>query len=100
MGQRHRLNDEDVKAAVRWIFRQRESLPLLFALQDIVAEIGPSDTCALHAHNERRKFASDLLLMRAEEADSDGSDKADNGRTGTTPSGTPRKRKRHGPAGR
>lgn len=100
MRQRHRLNDEDVKLAVRWIFRQREALPLLYALQDIVEEIGPSDTCALHAHNERRKFASDLISMRAEEADSDGSGKVEHGRQQSQPVDKQRKSRRHGPAGR
>ncbi|NTG01874.1 hypothetical protein G6L30_17295 [Agrobacterium rhizogenes] len=95
-----RINDEEVKLSVRWILRQREALPFLAALQGILEEVGPSETCALHAHNERRKFASDLISMRAEEADSDGSDKADERKTKIRPaSAKPRKSRRHGPAG-
>ncbi|NTG61835.1 hypothetical protein G6L45_16265 [Agrobacterium rhizogenes] len=94
-----RLSDDVVRQSVRWILRQREAASFLAALQGILEEIGPSDTCALHAHNERRKFASDLILMREEDADSDGSGKVDDGRKTAQPADKPRKSRRHGPAG-
>jgi hypothetical protein len=96
---RPRLSDDDVQASLSFFFRHPQSRPFVDFLFGVLTEIGPSDTCALHAHNERRKFASDLLSTRAEEADSDGSDKADNGRKVTRPAEKQRKSRRHGPVG-
>jgi hypothetical protein len=94
-----RLSDEDVRDSIRWIFRQREARPFLSALQGILEEIGPQDTCALHGHNERRKFASDLISMAEEEAESDGSVRSDENKQGKRAIDKQRKSRRHGPAG-
>lgn len=60
---RFRTDDPDLKAAVWKIARTPEGSVLFAALQSVVEEIGPTDTCALHAHNERRKFAANLIAM-------------------------------------
>lgn len=93
-----RLNDDDVKAAVWKIARTPEGQVLLSALQAVVEEIGPVETCALHAHNERRKFASDLIAMAEAENtnEPDGTDE----RRNVSPGGKRRTSRRHGPAGR
>lgn len=94
---RVKLSGEDVQHSMRWFARQPESAPFFAALHGILAEIGPTDTCALHAHNERRKFASDLIAM-AEAEKRDGPEDEFERRNG--PRAAPRKTRRHGPAGR
>jgi hypothetical protein len=100
---RRRLSDEDVQLSIRKLFRQPEARPLVEYLQAVVDEIGPSETCALHAHNERRKFASELIAaaVTARESESDGSDDkaGQDGRTAKHGAGK-RRNRRHGPAGR
>ena len=94
-----RLSDEDVKHAVRWFARQPESAPFFAALQAVVEEIGgPMETCALHRHDERRKFASDLIAM-AEAEKRDGPESNELERRNVSRA-EPRKNRRHGPAGR
>jgi hypothetical protein len=93
-----KLLDDDVKAAVWKIARTAEGQLLFSALQSIVEEIGPTETCALHAHNERRKFASTLIAM-AEAEKRDGTEDDDLGRRNESRTAT-RKSRRHGPAGR
>jgi hypothetical protein len=96
---RYRMNDEEVKAAVWRIARTPEGQLLFSALQSVVEEIGPVETCALHAHNERRKFAANLVAM-AEADKRDGTvDEEVERRNGTARTST-RKSRRHGPAGR
>ena len=104
---RPRLSDEDVRLAFRRILRLPEARPALEYLQGVLEEIGPSETCALHAHNERRKFAAELIAMLAVEAgsESDGSDGPEDdgrerrlGRQGRQERG--KRSRRHGPAGR
>lgn len=95
---RYKLKDDDVKAAVWRIARTPEGQLLFSALQSVVEEIGPVDTCALHAHNARRIFAADLIAMA--EADlSDGIESESTGRRNAGRTDT-RKSRRHGPAGR
>jgi hypothetical protein len=98
---RPKLSDEDVRHSFRWFSRQSESAPFLNFLQAVLEEIGPVETCALHAHNERRKFASDLIAMaetdRRDESDQGGTDEPER-RHGTK--SIQRKSRRAGPAGR
>lgn len=68
-----KLSDEEVKQAIRWFARQPESIPFFACLETIVDGIGPEDTCALHRHEERRKFAANLIAM-AESEKRDGQD--------------------------
>ncbi|WP_158000364.1 hypothetical protein [Sinorhizobium meliloti] len=68
-----KLSDEEVKQALRWFARQPESVPFFACLESIIDEIGPTETCALHRHDERRKFASNLIAM-AETEKRDGQD--------------------------
>jgi hypothetical protein len=93
-----KLHDDDVKAAVWRIARTPEGQLLFSALQFIVEEIGPVETCALHAHNERRKFAATLIAM-AEADRRDGNEDEDVERRNVSRTPT-RKSRRHGPAGR
>lgn len=94
-----KLSDEDVKHAVRWFSRQQEGQPFFAALQSLVEEIGgPVDACALHRHDERRKFASDLIAM-AEAEKRDGNEGKELERRNPT-SPKPRVSRRAGPAGR
>ncbi|MBD9540113.1 hypothetical protein IB276_11675 [Ensifer sp. ENS04] len=96
-----KLSDEDVKQALRWFARQPESDPFFACLESIVDEIGPVDTCALHAHNERRKFAANLIAM-AESEKRDGQD-SDRTHAPDRPKQLrrgPAKKRRAGPAGR
>src|SRR5262249_18732665 len=59
-----KFSDEEVRHAVRWFYRQPEGQPFFDALQSILEEIaGPQDASALHRHDERRKFAADLIAM-------------------------------------
>lgn len=95
---RYTLNNEDVKLAVWRIARTPEGQLLFSALQSVVEEIGPVETCALHAHNARRIFAANLIAM-AEAEFSDGSESEPTGRRNAGRTET-RKSKRHGPAGR
>lgn len=95
-----KLSDEDVKHAVRWFARQQESHPFFAALQAIVEEIGgPVEACALHRHDERRKFASDLIAM-AEAEKRDGNEGSELERRKPTNPKLPRVGRRAGPAGR
>jgi hypothetical protein len=95
-----KLSDDDVKQSFRWFARQAESAPFMAAIYTVLAEIGPSETCALHAHNERRKFASDLIAM-AETERRDGTDQStDNVERRNGTKATQRKSRRAGPAGR
>lgn len=100
---RPRLNDGDVKFAFMRFLRSPEGRVALEALQGVVEEIGPVETCALHAHNERRKFAAELIAMAiaAEEPGSDGPDYAveQTGRSSRNEH-KGRRSRRHGPAGR
>lgn len=94
---RYRLKSDEVQAAVWKIARTPEGQLLFSALQSVVEEIGPVETCALHAHNARRIFAADLIAMA--EADlSDGIESESTGRRNAVRS--ERKSRRHGPAGR
>lgn len=95
---KYKMKDEDVRAAVWRIARTPEGQLLFSALQSVVEEIGPVETCALHAHNARRIFASDLIAM-AEADFSDGLEESDSGRRNAARTET-RKSRRHGPAGR
>ena len=93
-----RLADEEVIQALRWFARQPQSEPFFAALQSIVEEIGGlQDTCALHRHDERRKFAADLIAM-AEAEKRDGPEDEAERRNGTR--AATRRSRRHGPAGR
>lgn len=95
---RFKLTDEEVQHAVRWFSKQPESAPFFAALQSIIEEIaGPQDTCALHRHDERRRFAADLMAMAEAEA-SDGPHEQADRRNGSKH--LPRKTLRRGPAGR
>lgn len=95
-----KLSDEDVKHAVRWFSRQPESAPFFAALQGVVEQIGGHlETCALHRHDERRKFAADLIAM-AEAQKSDGPENDETERRYGQRGATQRKSRRHGPAGR
>lgn len=99
-----RLSDDDVKVAFRKILRLPEALPALAALHGIVDEIGPDETCALHAHNARRKFASELIAMAYATEESDSSDGAEyatgqENRISRRGSSGSRKGRRHGPTG-
>lgn len=60
---RFKLNDDDVRAALSWFEKQPQGKVFFSALQGVVEEIGPSETCALHAHNARRTFAANLIAM-------------------------------------
>lgn len=93
-----KLTDEDVKVAVWRIARTPEGRLLFSALQSTVEEIGPVETSALHAHNERRKFAATLIAM-AEVDRRDGPEDDDVERRNGPKTAT-RKSRRHGPAGR
>jgi len=105
MLKRPRLSDEDVQLSFRKILRLPEAMPALAALHAIVDEIGPSETCALHAHNERRRFASELLAMVAAKAEDggegDGSENDDrqDGRVFRRQGKGRNRSRRHGPAG-
>ena len=92
-----KLSDDDVRHALHWFSRQPESAPFFAALQAVVEEIGPPDTCALHAHNARRTFAADLIAM-AEADKRDGTGNEIERRNEARPQ--QRKSRRHGPAGR
>jgi len=97
-----RLNDDDVKVSFRKFLRSPEGALALAALHGVLDQIGPDETCALHAHNARRKFASELIAMAYAAEDPDSSDGADNaGHDARSPrkAGQPRRNRRHGPAG-
>ncbi|WP_157747892.1 hypothetical protein [Sinorhizobium sojae] len=95
-----KLSDEEVRHALRWFARQPESIPFFACLESIVDEIGPVDTCALHAHNERRKFAANLIAMaESEKRDGQDSDRTHAPKRGNQP-GKSQSRLRRGPAGR
>lgn len=95
---RTKLSDEEVQHALRWFSKQQQSEPFFAALQTIIEEIaGPQDTCALHRHDERRRFAADLMAMAEAEA-SDGPHEQADRRNGSKH--LPRKTLRRGPAGR
>ncbi len=103
MARRKNFEKADVIASFKWFFRQPESRPALDYLQSVIEEIGPVETCALHAHNERRKFASDLIAIGTEDLGSDGPDTTDDDERRRGPAGKkpePTKSRRHGPAGR
>lgn len=92
-----KVGDDELEHAVRWFSHQPESAPFFAFLRSVVMEIGPVDTCALHRHDERRKFAADLIAM-AEADKRDGPEEQFERRNGTR--ATPRKSLRRGPAGR
>lgn len=95
---RIKLTDEEVQHAVRWFSKQPQSEPFFAALQSIVEEIaGPQDTCALHRHDERRRFAADLMAMAEAETSDGPHEQADRRNGSKQPS---RKTLRRGPAGR
>lgn len=92
---------EELKASLRWMLRQREAEPFFDFLDAVIRDVKTSeDTCALHRHDERRKFAANLIAM-AEADKSDGQDQGDSEqeRRNASRVGT-RKSRRHGPSGR
>lgn len=92
-----RLSDDEVRLSFNWFTRQRESAPFMAFLHTVLTEIGPTDTCALHRHDERRKFAADLIAM-AETEKSDGPDQPSDGQEQRNDKrGGQRKSRRHGP---
>lgn len=100
MAERPRLSDDDVIHSFQSIFSHPEAARALAYLQSVVEEIGPLETCALHAHNARRTFASELIalaVIERSESDSDGSGDE------TTRYGREsihrRRNRRHGPVG-
>lgn len=95
---RIKLSDPEVKAALNWFSRQREGVAFFALLQSVVEEIGPTETCALHAHNARRTFAADLIAMTEAEKSDGPEDGTDERRYGAP--GKQRKSRRAGPAGR
>lgn len=92
-----KLSDDDCKAALGWFFRTPQGQIFHEALQSVVEEIGPTETCALHRHDERRRFAANLIAM-AEAEFSDGQGNEVERRHGRQ--GGQRKSRRHGPSGR
>lgn len=92
---------DDVEIALRWFVRQPESAAFFAALDAIVSDVNsPVDTCALHRHDERRKFAANLIAM-AEANKSDGQDSnSDEQERRNVPRSGQRKNRRHGPSGR
>jgi len=96
---RRNLTEEEVQQSVQWIFKQRESRAFLEFLQSTLEEVGPPETCALHAHNGRRTFASDLINAGMKGLGSDGPETDNERRTGKAVS-IKRASRRHGPAGR
>lgn len=94
-----KLHDEEVKHAIRWFARQPESEPFFAALQAVLEDIaGNVDASALHRHDERRKFAADLIAM-AEAEKRDGPEGIEPERR-NGPRAQQRRSRRHGPAGR
>jgi len=67
---KHRFNDPEFGEAWRRIFRgaggQQEARLALQSLAAVVSELGPVETCALHAHEGRRSFAAELLRIADE----------------------------------
>lgn len=96
-----KLSDEEVKQAVRWFSRQRESYPFFAALQSVLEESGPLETCALHRHDERRKFAANLIAMaETEHSDGQNSDRTHDADRPKHHRKGPGRTRRAGPAGR
>lgn len=93
-----KLNDDDVKTAVWKIARTPEGQVLFSALHSVLEETGPFETCALHRHDERRKFAANLIAMAETERTYEPED-ADERRNAPR-SGKRKESRRHGPAGR
>lgn len=95
------MDKEELKASLRWMARQREADAFFEFLDDVVRDTkSAEDTCALHRHDERRKFAANLIAM-AEADKSDGQEPSDSEqeRRNASRVGT-RKSRRHGPSGR
>src|SRR5690242_11926660 len=93
-----RLNDPEVIDAWQRIFRTPEGRVAYASLAVVVAEIGPPETCALHAHNGRRSFAATLMgIAHVTPPSSDGSEN-ERREIRDAPRGG-RKSRRHGPAG-
>lgn len=92
---------EDTEIALRWFARQPESAAFFAALAAVVSDVNsPVDTCALHRHDERRKFAFNLIAM-AEANKSDGQESnSDEQERRNAPRNGQRKNRRHGPSGR
>ncbi len=92
---------EEVEASLNWFSRQPQSDAFFAALEAIVFETNsPVETCALHRHDERRKFAANLIAM-AETGKRDGNENGtdEQERRNVQRSGQ-RKSRRHGPSPR
>lgn len=55
--------------AWRRVFKMPEAREIIESLGAVVDEIGPTETCALHAHNGRRSFAAELLRVGSSKPD-------------------------------